>query len=408
MTTLDDLFEGSFRGASFLIKSSTTAGGRKQVVHEYPNSDKQKIEDLGYKPRTLSISAIIAADPPTKTGGLDYFDKRDALLAALEIAGNGTLSHPFYSNSIEVTPRPYSLDESTENLGFATIALEFGFSDIKTDPVAAPTSLSQINQSLDATNSAINLDIASRFSIPSSPVNFAAATALLGNVTSAIRTNTATFNSLGSPLNEFSSLVGDFSSQITQLVQSPQRLADQLQGVVSSSAGLFQNLTQGLAVFSKFFTFGDDIVDLSGITLGRIERNLNNKVISQAIQTSYLALGYQFAAEVEYKTVDDITLAQTSLEDQFDKLLASGLDDTVADSLATMRDQVNQFLEASRINTSQIVPIQTKEIPISVLAFQYYGAVDNLDEIADDLVSLNRPNSNDVSFISGEVEVLTI
>lgn len=407
MAELDDLFEGSFRGARFLIKSASTSFGRKQVLHEYPNSDKQKVEDLGLKPRSFSISAIISADPPTMVGGLSYFEKKNALLAALETPGNGTLSHPFFSNSYQVTPRPGTIEEDTSKLGEASIDLVFDYSDIETDPVAAPTSLSQVNQSLDAVNSAVNADIASKFGV-SSAINFSSATALLGKFTSAVSKNTATFNSVGSPLNEFSSLVGNFSSQITELVQAPQNLADSMLGIVSSSAGLFQNTTQGLAVFGKFFSFGDDLISLPGITLGRDERNINNQVIRRSVQTAYLALAYQYAVESTYGTVEDIDNVQTAIEDQFGKLSAMDLDDDVIDRLSTMRTQVNQFLEFERINASQIVPVETKETPISVLAFQYYGAIDDLDEMIDKLIELNSPASNDVSFISGSVEVLTI
>lgn len=405
MATVDDLFEGSFRGARFLIKSASTSIGRKQILHEYPNSDKQKVEDLGLKPRSFSIKAIVSADPPSMAGGLSYFEKRDALLAALETPGNGTLSHPFFSNSYQVTARPATLDEDTTKLGEGSIDLVFDYSDIETDPIPAPTSLSQINQSLDAVNSAVNADIAEGWSI-SSALNFESATDLLGKFTDAVSANTSTFNSAGTPLNEFSNLVSTFSSDITELVQSPRRLADRLQGVVSSSAGLFQNVEQGLAVFSKFFSFGDDLISLDGITLGRIERNLNNQVIQQAVQTSYLALGYQFAAETDYQTVDDVDRVQIALEYQFAKLAEMDMDDAVMDSLSTMRVQVNQFLEFERINASQLVPIDTKEVPISVLAFQYYGAVDNLDEIVDKLIDIN--GLADVTFVSGEVEVLTI
>ena len=62
MTILENLNVASFRGARFLIKSHSTSGGRKTVNHEYPNSDRRFVEDLGELQETFSIQGIIHGD----------------------------------------------------------------------------------------------------------------------------------------------------------------------------------------------------------------------------------------------------------------------------------------------------------------------------------------------------------
>lgn len=408
MSDLSDLFVGSFKGAKFLIVSASTVGGRKQVKHEYPYTSKQKIEDLGFRPRVFSISAIVAADP-SGVGSKTYRENRDALLAALESPGVGTLSHPFYSNSISVVARPYTIEEDTGNLGYATISLEFDFSDEKTSPQAAKRSLSQVGKLLDKVNAAIESSIGRIFKVASSSINFGAAQSLLGELGEAFSEYSKTFSAIGEPLNVFSGLVSGFNSSIPSLIGSPSSLASSIMSIVDSSSSLYSTIPQALGVFSRFFSFGDDIVVVPNTTLTRAQRNKNNRVIATAVQSAYLGLSYQFAATADYRTTEEILNVQVSLEDQFTKLLGDpDIEEDVINALSDLRTMVNEYLEAEKLNAAQIVPVETNEIPVSVLAFQYYGAVDNLDALADELVDLNRSGSNDVSFISGEFGVLTI
>jgi len=85
---LSDLFEASYKNVAFLSPSTTITGGRKDILHEFPNRDLQNIEDLGLRPRSFTITAII-------TGDL-YIVQRDRLLAKLEEGGTGVLVHPFF------------------------------------------------------------------------------------------------------------------------------------------------------------------------------------------------------------------------------------------------------------------------------------------------------------------------
>ena len=56
MTDLIDLLrKGSFGGVPFLVISATTTGGRKKVKHQFPNSKKQSIEDLGFMPKSFQL-----------------------------------------------------------------------------------------------------------------------------------------------------------------------------------------------------------------------------------------------------------------------------------------------------------------------------------------------------------------
>lgn len=405
---LSELFVGSFNGAKFLLVSASTQGGRKQVKHEYPYTSKQKIEDLGFRPRVFSISAIISADPPG-VGSKTYRENRDALLSALEKGGVGTLSHPFYSNSIAVVARPYTIEEDTKNLGYSTIELEFDYSDENTSPQPAKRSLSQIGKILGRVNSSVLDSISRVFNVSSSAINFGAAQDLLESLGGSFATYSQAFSSIGEPLNSFFGLVTKFNSSIPSLIGSPSSLASSILEIIDSSSNLYGTIPQAIGVFSRFFSFGDDIVTVQGTTPTRIQRNRNNRVVSLGVQAAYLGLSYQFAATDDYRTVDQIETVQEALEAQFSKLAGDpDIDEDVINELSDLRTMVNGYFESEKLNAAQVVPIDVNEIPVSVLAFQYYGNVDNLDAIADELVDLNGARANDVSFIAGSVGVLTI
>ena len=404
MSIFNQLFPCSFRGRTVYLSSATTDFGRKQIKHEYPNSDKQKIQDLGLKPRVFKMTAQISQE--TEIDPRTYFQKKNDFLAALEEPGAGTLSHPFFSASFEVVARPGTVSESMTEAGIATFELTFDISDRQTDPAPSKTSLSQINQALQDTDLAVNTSIADRFLV-STGLNQRSAEALLEGFSETVSSTTDTFNKLEDPNNEFSSLLGDFTDSITDLISQPQELADSIQAVISGSSALYQTTEESLQVFIRFFDFGDDINFSPNTTDERIERNQNNSVIKLATQVSYLSLSYQFAAETTFLTVDEITDLLERLENQHSKIVNEGADSEVLLSLNNLRVLTNQYLEAEKLNAAQIIDINTKTMPMAVLAYQYYGDIDTLQDITNTLTDINRPKSNNTSFISGDVQILT-
>jgi prophage DNA circulation protein len=77
---------GSWRGVGFVMDAAETKAGRRVAIHEYPYRDDVWPEDLGKLPRRFSIQCYLTGD--------DVYQQRDALIAACEQAGAGTLVHP--------------------------------------------------------------------------------------------------------------------------------------------------------------------------------------------------------------------------------------------------------------------------------------------------------------------------
>ncbi|MGA4368109.1 DNA circularization protein [Pantoea ananatis] len=89
----DKLHPASFRGVPFAVESGDGIFGRRQAVHEYPYRDSVWVEDMGRATRRLHLTGFIVQGSRVYTAG-DVMSQRNALIAAAETAGSGTLVHP--------------------------------------------------------------------------------------------------------------------------------------------------------------------------------------------------------------------------------------------------------------------------------------------------------------------------
>jgi len=106
MSWRDDYRPGAFRGVPFHLKTSTSTGGRRTVLNEYPLRDEPSTEDMGRRARQYQLTMTLI--------GPDYMARRDRLIEALEAAGPGTLVHPFRGELYVAVLGDYSCEESTE------------------------------------------------------------------------------------------------------------------------------------------------------------------------------------------------------------------------------------------------------------------------------------------------------
>lgn len=90
------LLPASFRGVPFLVNDDRGQGGRRNQTHEYPFRDEPYTEDLGRRARRFGFSAFVLGD--------DCALQREALLAAFEQKGAGSLVHPSFYQPMQVIP----------------------------------------------------------------------------------------------------------------------------------------------------------------------------------------------------------------------------------------------------------------------------------------------------------------
>ncbi len=395
MALIEELLPASFKGASFLIASASTVGGRKDSKHEFPNSNRQTIEDLGLSPRVYSIVGWIT--------GPNYIAKRDILLRALETSDVGVLSHPFYGELQRMKSRSFTISETLGDLGRAELSMVFEVSDDLGVPIETENTLSLINTSNDSVLSAANSEIADTWKVDTKfSGNFGSAQSKLGSLTSAFTSNTSVVVQLTDKINAFNADVSDFGNDINSLISQPQALADSITNLVQGVNGLFSTSSQQLAAWKGFFGFGDDDAVTVNQTAGLFQRNKNNNAINQTIQTQALSGSYLAASEETFNNVDELDALSQRLELQFQKVMDAGLiGQDLLDSITDIRENTNTFFNQRRVNLNRIITVNTAQLPARAIAYQYYGESD----LGEDIASLN--NDANVSFLEGQIQVLT-
>jgi len=123
---LAQLRTASWRGLPFGVRGSEYAGGRRVAVHEYPYRNDVWVEDLGRATRPFSFSGFVVGD--------DCYQQAQAILAAGEMSGAGTMVHPSLGARTVALVSPIIATERAE-LG-RVVELRFEF--VETLPPAYP------------------------------------------------------------------------------------------------------------------------------------------------------------------------------------------------------------------------------------------------------------------------------
>lgn len=392
MTIQAELQPASFKNVPFLVTGTSTSGGRKTVTHEFVNSDKRNVEDLGLLQKTFNITAVIASP--------NYIAKRDNLVRALEEGGRGELIHPFFGK-VNVVAKPYTVTENLDALGEATFSLVFERSELNANPQPSGASQATIDKLADTAQESIASSIGDNFSVSSQFVrNFVAAENKLGAVADDITNASKFLTQNAQRINSFSATVDSFRNSIRTLINSPVELGNSVVGLYDSLRSLSEIPEDINKALNTLFDFGDDEPDIAPLNAERIERKSNNDLIDSSIKTLALVNSYREVVNIDFSTVDDIDNEQDRLDSLF-YVVVDTLDIDSKNDLQEIRTEIRDFLDEQRISAKRIIAEETKSIPAQVLAFNFYGDV----ELTQDIIDLN--NISDVSFVEGSIKVLS-
>jgi len=395
MSLLEQLQPASFKGVPFLVISASTAGGRRDVKHLYPNSDRQVIEDLGKSQRVFNIEAIVT--------GETYIQGRDRLLEVLEEGGAGTLIHPLYGQYDNIVARTYTLLEDLTELGAAKFSIVFEVTGELGIPTQAMSTINEVSAGNEAFVEGLEADIADNFTVTSSFTgNFSAAMDKLDEVVTAFNDTTSLLQAEADEINAFSKQVSDFSANIPSLIQAPSNLATALTSLFNTVSGLYPTAADTVGVLSGFFSFGADDTVINETTAIKVERANNNKLINQAVQATALSYAYLNTAAIDFETDTEVVASASTLEAQYQTVISSnGLTEDTKALLTDLRTTMQTFFDEQKLNSSQVLAVETNLTSARLLSFQYYGTSDN----GEQLIELNA--AEDVTFIEGAVQVVS-
>jgi len=385
------LERASFKGDEFFWRSGSLEEGQKTVVHEFPNTNRRVIEDLGILQGTFTIQGI------THGFGSDYKRNRDALREALATGGDGILKHPLYGSMI-VKAQVYTLTEDSKSLGQASFEMVFKRSDNPSFPTSTGNRFTLLNNAVLGTIAAIAADIADRFAIVTGVVeNVQDAFARVDGMADEFLELTRVITE---PIDDFTAQIGQVKDSIGVLIATPDLLGGSITGMFTAFQSLGSSSTDQFNLNRGFYSFGDENEPLEYDTGAAIERERNAQVLNLAAQASSLAYNYGLVREIDFVTENELDGIRQDLEDQYDAI-ADSLSNEVVEAIEECRSLASQILEQTEINIFRIVTTDTNPIPVGVLTYAFYGDLEN----EQTLIELN--DVIDSSRVDGEFLVFS-
>lgn len=233
---------GSWRGVPFVLDSGDTAAGRRVAIHEYPYRDETWAEDLGKLPRRFAIQAWVVGD--------DCYQQRDAMLAACEQSGAGTLVHPTLG-SIECVLLEFQTSDRRER----GRVVEFQFAFIVAGDVKFPSTALATAQNVKAAAAKLTTASASDLGTTLSSIGAIAksATATVSKYTAIASSIVGDASRVFNSVRGLTGFFGRYSSgsrstlqSVTTTVQGALRAATTARTLVTNSAALVNRLASFL------------------------------------------------------------------------------------------------------------------------------------------------------------------
>lgn len=397
MALFNQIQSASFRGVKFLLINASTSGGRKTVTHEYPLTDRRFVEDLGKNQRIFTMQGVIT--------GNRYLKDRESLQAALEQPGAGRLIHPFYG-SVSVVSKGYTITEDLTKLGEATFNLTFERADLNIFPTESTNNASIINKQTNGIIAGAKSIFSATYNLTLNVLeNFEQAVQKVNDMLDIFDGVLETINTISSKANDISGLIAATRRDINDLVNAPSNLATSISNMFVALDGLAQDPVAQFNLYTSFFSYGDNDVDIIDNTPRKTERKTNNEAFDDIVLVDTLSLSFKQILNLTFSNTSEIDEVRQQLDNQFNLITGgdeeSTIDEESYENLYEQKTQVDLFLDSQELVTPKIIEIKTKEIPVTVLAYNYYGSTDNTETIID-LNDIINP-----SFIKGTVKVLT-
>lgn len=369
MTWRDELRPASFRGVAFEVEADSGTFGRRTQVHEYPQRDKPWTEDLGRATRSFEITAFLIGD--------DYLQRRDALLAALEEEGAGTLVHPWYGELTVNVKDPARVSHSRLNGGMCEVALSFVEAGELEFPAAASSLGAQSLEAADDLGATVADDFAATFTLDDLPSfvqdGFFEDLDLFAGLLDAASTGWQWLNALvpdwlGDALAFAQGVVGMFDRTV-------------LPDTVYGAARLNRNAVVSLTALSR--QYAGYVVQPTATAPAARQREANRAALAALFEHATLIQAAGMSAAMPMPVYDDAVLVRDSLAAALDEASFSASDEVYV-RLQTLRARVHADITARLSQAARLLAYTPREpMPGLVLAYDLYEDVGREQELLD-------------------------
>lgn len=413
------LLNASFKGVPFYVDSERqTEGGRRVVLHPFPNSDTQYIEDIGSIPWSFSIDAFVI--------GNNWLTDKDRLIYALEEEGEGLLYLPSYG-SFMATALPYSSSVDQNELGMARFSLSFTLGIKQTSPLkVAQSTENDVYEKGDITREVLALSFSEEYQIPSTKKNIDTILDDLSSLLEEATSNTSILKNTGNVVKKADDILKNANTLIYSSVLFGKELFSPVSGLyqiisreLTNTISSVQNMIELCKFSSKLELYAYNIKTLFDIpkwnatTIERKQRNENRELFVNYSRLAFITSAYETAASVEYNTTSDIQTIRKLLEDTLKELnISDNIENiSVKSSFLDLRIAALEVLDRKEQGAFKIIEIE-KQNGLSSLLQSYELYAESLlteNDLINRSIELRKLNPLKSSIdMSGKINVFQI
>ena len=367
------LKQASFNGVPFQIESDDLSAGKRVEVHEYPYRDDRLVEEYGLSAKKYQIQCFVCGD--------DCIVQRDALLSALEEAGEGILIHPYYGE------KRGTVGEITVSHRWAEgrkVSFTFTFYPGENKTIRIHSIARIPNAVRDVQAAAVN-----RFSI----FNVTKLPAFVGekalqDFNQALNVVSRAYGVIG---RGSAGALDVFRAELPTLFGNSGYLAQRWISAISGMAGFVRSQTnrdkptrqaQRIVAMSKSYQPSS----LTGESTINAQIKLNSTAITRLVKTSMVAEAANGLDRVELSktaTYDDLQATLTALQGAINELLQDA-EDNEYDALTKLQSAVTTDILPIMRDVARLLEVNMLEsLPILVIAYERYSDLNRMDELLD-------------------------
>lgn len=366
----------SFRGVEFKMDATDTEVGRRVVTHEYPLRDTPYSKDLGRKKQEFSIDGYVL--------GENYESQRDALIVAVETAGEGTLVHP-YLGTKQVVCTGCRIRESKNELGIAYFSFTFAESGKPQFPTTSINPKSKIKGTVEDLQGISSEAFNKVYSVADAPsfVSDSAETGI-GGFTDVVEGEASKVNTVSSKLADYTYQIRQMKAQVSDIAQSPDKVSSNFTRSLNSLLALAPGGGAGMKrALQGTLSYGNNVTQ-NGDTENRLKEYLNAKAMRDLNKQLVVGLLSQEASERTYASFEDAVEERTEILTLIDEILDETNDDDVFRGFQKLRAEVVQAVPASDKDLPRIVTTEVfADTSSLVLSYNIYEKLDLEQDIID-------------------------
>jgi len=388
------LVGGSFRGVPFGVDSTERSGGRRTVVHEFPQRDDPYVEDLGRKARSFRFDGYVVGD--------DYLTQKNALLAALEDkSGPGELIHPYYGRKVGICTS-LQVRETVADGRMAIFSIEFAETPKQiASPVTSPDPAGDVSSAADTASTATNTAFQSKYNVQGQPSW--AVQSLANELTNRTKQLRKTLGAVTATTQEIAALdraTKNLVNTVQTLVRTPGDILGAFVGVMFSFE---QTLTSAprkvMQALKSSYDFPLEPLPVAG-TATRAKETTNLQALGSALRTTLAIQSANLIATVAYETLEDAQTDAAAVTGMLDDQILIATDDAYP-ALIELRAATVRAVPGDAILARQLTVVRRAAVPSILLSYQLYGNEDQ------ELNIVTRNGSQHPGFLFGSLKVLS-